>query len=164
MSTIEINFGISEWSRHHPGAPWEERIKRIPLCEKLPNIEYRAPDKEAKPRKSFVANYQNVRKNQYRLLPAVIIDIMPRPPASIFDTALDLCLIWIEERNEWVAFEHRAWEESFRQDDESENGPYALDSYCTGKLLEAYHIPTGALAAQEAIRMSPKDLEKQTRT
>ena len=48
-------------------------------------------------------------------------------------------LLWVEERNEWVAITYEKWEEGVFYE-ETFRGPYEIGDFGEGKLLEAYDI------------------------
>lgn len=164
-----INFGISRLSREEPGYPWVERIKEIPVNEIIPehnkkDFEYllfEIKDFVPKrlPKKNFIKDYSDVRNRQYAELPAITLDLIAKPESN--PQSANLYLIWIEERKEWVSFVHRGWYETAHGEDESEDGPYSLNSYCINLICEAYKIDVQNIKDfQEITRKSPSELEE----
>jgi hypothetical protein len=106
---MRINFGVSPYSRDVPGVPWKERIMTVPdegpLPPMCPNISRWFPRENAEPRRQTITDYQNGArrgKGPSRELHAVCFDMN----LSHSNWTFVMYLIWISERNEWVAFEH----------------------------------------------------------
>lgn len=156
---LELNFGISSCSRHAPGYQLEERIMGIPLIGVLQNIsdfeiQYLDP-KDCEPRRFNLSNYSDVRGDKYTHLPAVSF-----PLAKEFTLDHEIYLVWVDQRKEWVAFNHSEWLGSCNYPDELESGPYALDDICKTKLLEAYKVPPDNVELADAHTFSPSRLEE----
>jgi hypothetical protein len=65
-------------------------------------------------------------------------------------------LLWIEERNEWVAISYRKWEESIFYE-ETYGGPYELGDFSEKKLLDAYDVHWQLSTIKRPKYMSPND-------
>jgi hypothetical protein len=89
--------------------------------------------------------------------PSVIIS---RPRPKMTDNDIELLILWIEKRKEWVVIWHRTWDEGHFLDDECFDGPFSLNEMCTGKILQAYGIPEGKFTLDEVRRMSPERLRQ----
>lgn len=152
---MNINFGVSSYSRYSPGV-WEERVFEVHEKGHLPNIPKGVELKyiDIIPFQSEITNYLDARNNQGVLYPAVRFELKEDNPHSTYK----MYLIWIAERGEWVAFLHREWTEGDHRTDESEEGPFALDVHCARMLLEAYGSTADLLPLSEVIKMSPQDL------
>jgi len=186
----EINFGISSYSRHAPGVPLEERIMKIPdegALEPLNKLDMGSMFGQAGAGEGCIFRDDYIPKTRDYLLPhkvspeKFIMQSDPKVKAVRFDLASDLVdqydmyILWIDERKEWVAVEHRSFEESTMNIDESETGPSALDYYCKTMLAEAYGLVSSqnvllASAYTKALpwlklkkdisRISPSELEE----
>ena len=156
---MKINFGISSYSRHSPGVPWEERVKEVPEQGELERVPsgFIARYLPAVPERFLLDNYANVREGTIlEQLPAVRFNLKEDYSHSLHE----LYLVWIKERGEWVVFWHHWWSEGDFSIDESESGPFALDHHCLTMLEESFHIPDKTLSLEQAITTSPVELEK----
>ena len=160
---IYLNFGVSDFDRHclNPCLPEEtyndlfhskENIIEIPEEGKLPV--FGPIVKEVRSGQQFLEccfeklfdEYNELSKidpEQDILLdrPAVIIR---RPRKTAWDdNDIDLILMWIKERSEWIVIWRRTWTEGSYCDDEFFSGPFALDEMCANKILQAYGLPKG---------------------
>lgn len=151
----ENKFGISTTSRYKPCVPWEELVVDIPETGELdpPRGEYLEP-RESQPIICPVINYSDVRKYICTELPAVRFRL-PR----LGSIEREICLIWIEERGEWIAIQHDWWLETDLSIDESYGKARTLDLYSAERLLEAYGI-TENISLDRARRMKPDELKE----
>ena len=152
--TKVINFGVSDYSRYAPGVPWEERKMNILIDEQLEDLTFRhlKPGK-ADPRKSMVKNFSDVRGNKYDELPAVFFRLIGER-----SNEWTIKLIWLKERQKWIAIQHLAWEECACRIDESEWGPFKLSDYCKKMLAMAYGVDMKKLS-KDITTISPRELE-----
>ncbi len=158
---VRINFGISSYSRYSPGVPWEERIMEIPDKGPLPDIprslgKMRYLSDNEKVKKFNLRNYSSVRENKYSELPAISFKLAGGHSHHTYE----MYLIWLMQRNEWIAVPRHKWSETDLSIDESEFGAYALDDHCIGVIMQAYNIPSGRLSHKEVIATEPSKLEK----
>lgn len=130
---IKINFGVSLHSKYSPGVPYEERIVNIPDNCKLKFIKPYKKPKNPQPSRFRLKNYNNVRKDEFTELPAVSLKLR----GDSWDK-IELILVYLEQRNDWVAFIHHIWVETSFRPDEFELGPYQLDRFCKSMILKAY--------------------------
>jgi hypothetical protein len=138
---VVLNFGVSSYSRHSPGVPWEERKMEVPELSGLSGIpsvtSARYLDREqTEPSKFSLPNYSDAREGDCESLPAVFFDLKEDHSHDTYD----MKLIWMAQRKEWIAIEHHSWSEGDFSIDEYEDGPYALDTYCAKMLAKAYGI------------------------
>lgn len=69
-------------------------------------------------------------------------------------------LLWIEERNEWIAITYKKWEEEFFHE-ETYRGPYEIGDFGERKLLEAYGIAWQRITRRAVRNTSPEDFIKE---
>ena len=146
---IEINFGKSDFTRYRPNGenivliPEKGHINSIALV-RLGGDEY---DK--------VMNTQ-AKQGKIKGYPAVLIQ-KPREEPWVHN--YELFLLWIGERNEWVAIWYSEWCESGGKYDEFYTGPYAINDDCCRKILQAFGLSEAALPLDQVKKSSPSELE-----
>jgi len=163
-----LNFGISAFTRRFlkPNLQIGRQIE-VPESGELPcvssiGIKYRNPD-QANPRKYNFFNYTDPRESKYTTLSAVNFDIIR---SLSFDglgvRSEDILLIWIKERQEWVAIKHKQWpDKSLSMNpytNESEEGPYSLDDYCKNIIRNVYGISLDH--PEDPSKIEPSRLER----
>ncbi|KPJ55352.1 hypothetical protein AMJ47_00570 [Parcubacteria bacterium DG_72] len=93
--------------------------------------------------------------------PSVIIS-RPRPDRTRYD--IEVLMLWINKRNDWIVIWHRTWEESAFSDDECFDGPFALNEACANKILQAYGISKGKFTLNEVREMNPEELKQNSQS
>lgn len=165
---MRINFGVSKWSREHPGAPWEERVKEIPDLGSLepqpldlkPEFDPVSGLTIRRLELGHVCVYPYGANGQSMSIPAVTYDLT-KIKVICEEVHHDLYLIWIAMRNEWIAFTHDIWvEDGASRQDEGEAGPYQPNDDCGRMILLAYGIPEGAIQPEAALKMAPAELQR----
>jgi len=86
-----------------------------------------------------------------RKFPAVRFDLV-----SSLQDQYEMLLIWIKEREEWVAVEHRWFIDGKMKHKEEERGPFALDDYCKNMLFKVYN----SLDFDKVSKTPPSELQK----
>lgn len=142
---VQINFGVSSYSRHSPGVPLRERTMNIPeegsLSLKIPCSDRYLDVCEVNP--------EIWNKNE----------ICFKLKEDHSHHLHDIQLRWIEERKEWAAIWHEEWSECDFSVDENEIGPYGLDDYCKNMLSKAYGVCKENLLC-DISTINPSELEK----
>ena len=87
--------------------------------------------------------------------PSVIVG--PVPTSGTY-AEVELVLLWIRERGEWVALWHRNWLENVWGTDDSYDGPFEIDTMCANKILQAYGILDKTVPLDEVRGVSPEQL------
>lgn len=153
-----INFGISSYSRHAPGAPLKERLMDIPDSGKLkgmPSGVNYIYENNSKPVRFCI--YSHIKDDKHTRLPVIQFGLAARNPET--NDISEIYLIWLEKRNEWIAVNHHMWNEAGGYIDECESGPYAADDYCRDMISIAYSVDKGKLGG-DISKMSPSELER----
>mgnify|MGYP006290322389 FL=1 len=134
----------------------KERTMKIPADRILPEFpeEHLKLSKRPRPKKTIVKNHTKGRF-QYEKLPAVHFDLQNSTHSDY-----DAVLVWIQERQEWIALYHLCWYESSYGLEDVERGPYALSPYCINMLIFAYGIPMTVKDEHNLRKRSPSQLEK----
>ncbi len=181
---IEINFGKSEWILHRPDSPsnYPDNIVRIPQEGELPQFGTVVKDERPQalstswtaysppynygPKGYEFTDYNEIMKlephqDDTQGYSSVVIS---RPRPKITDNDIELLMLWIEERKEWIVIWHRTWMESAFLDDECFDGPFSLDEMCASKILQAYGIPEGRFKLDEVRRIDPERLRQNSQS
>ncbi|OGH24956.1 MAG: hypothetical protein A3B47_02555 [Candidatus Levybacteria bacterium RIFCSPLOWO2_01_FULL_39_24] len=148
---IEINFGKSDWVRSRPDtSSYGDNIIQIsenatfstlpPWVTKEYDSLMRLPAQE-----TAVLGHSAISIKRERL--------------AVMNEDYELIFIWVKNRNEWAVISHRTWIEGSYLNDESFDGPFALDEMCANKILEAYAAPNQKFTLDEVRRMSPEKLK-----
>ena len=163
---VKINFGVSEFTKHFLKMRlWVGRQMDIHESGELPcitEIKYRNPD-QANPQKYNFLNYTDVRESRYYTIPAVNFNIISSLSFNgVGVRSEDVVLIWIKERQEWIAVRHYKWPDTslsmYPHTNESEKGPYSLDDYCKDMICKAYEIDLNK--SEDPSKIEPSKLEK----
>lgn len=68
-------------------------------------------------------------------------------------------VFWIEARHEWIAVMREAWNEC-GWEDESFDGPFAINESCSKEIHQAFNLPEGKFTLEEIRYMSPQFLQQ----
>lgn len=153
---VTLDFGYSAYVSNAPGVPLTRNIVSIPLSGELPS-----PDCYGDLRRQFgPAQIRQCVPSRSKIheIPAVVV-------GSSESRDTDLEMLWIGERNEWVAIYHRQWYESDAWGGDREYfGPCRIYDHHAAKILEAFGIPQEKLLPDKAAHTAPDMLEALART
>ncbi len=158
---IELNFGKSKWKNRWIYTRREgirDNIIQIPEKGELPLFGQFVREKYLSP--GLVLHWMDCYHSSYNYglmfrEYAELAEIKPykdnikgypsvsvsRSRPNCTETDINLHMLWISERDEWIVIVHRKWEESpFRDDERYEHyfGPFTPDDMCADKIAEAY--------------------------
>lgn len=140
---ITLNFGTSGYDVRD-----NDRIIEIPEQGRLQYLPKEYSASAFEPRK---INFKPEKTE--RDFPAVVFSFS----GNVNDSD-SIIILWIQERNEWVAFHYQQWQESARGSDSYYYGPYSPDFVCEQQILLAYD--KSGRFIRDVLRTSPSELEK----
>ncbi len=145
---IKINFGTSDYKRYAPGVKPEEEIIEVSKSGNLPPVPYYG---YIEGKKTDGIGEKGEKANH----PCVTI-----PLKTTGESSENLLMLWVKERQEWIAIYHTRWNETNFYYDDHYEGPFTLDGFCKRNILWAYGIPFLEMEVDKVSRTSPSELER----
>lgn len=142
--STELNFGKSIYIREYLGSglpPQEsDMIVKIPHEEPIEEIPSYTKSSYLEPKRAPVEVFLSKSQGSDHLLAQVRFPLKRDNFDYKFDYKNDMVMHWIPQRREWIVLTHHMWQEDACNKDESWGGPFQLDEYCEGKVLEGFGV------------------------